>query len=214
MNVFILSFIGAVIILDKYAFGEFGISQPIISGTIFGAISGDISQGIFLGGLFQLVFLGGLPIGRDIPPDAQGAGIAGCGSYFLLKGLNSNGAALFGAVVLGLLAGILGGVLEIYTRRYNEKLYYQFMKTEDCLRVCHLLGILTAFFRGLVLLVPIFLFAKIIRLPQIFPEFARELLLVIAASLGMANGIYLFVRRSTIIYSIIGVLCALALLVF
>jgi mannose/fructose/N-acetylgalactosamine-specific phosphotransferase system component IIC len=34
MNVILLSLLGALIILDKYALGEFGISQPIITGTI------------------------------------------------------------------------------------------------------------------------------------------------------------------------------------
>lgn len=214
MSVVLISLIGAVIILDKYAFGEFGISQPVISGTIIGALFGDIYTGIFLGAIIQLIFLGGLPIGRDIPPDGQAAGIIGCGSYFLLRFGNSLEHTLFLATVLALLGGIVGGVMEMYTRRFNEKFFHHFLKRKNCLYVCHLAGLATAFLRGFCLFLPIFILASSIKIPALLPQLTKELLTIIGISIGLANGIYLFVKKTTIVYTILGALCGLALVVF
>ena len=208
MNYLILSLIGGFIILDKYAIGEFGFSQPLITGLIFGALFGRIPEGIFMGSIFQLIFIGWLPIGRDIPPDGQGAGMAACGFYFFLDRVSNHETALLAAVVLGLTASVIGGVLEIYIRRLNEKLYYQFMRNESCLYVCHLAGLGTAFLRGFVLLLPVFLLAQTIALPKLAIS-TREILLIVAVSFGVANGIQLFIKRNTIIYFIMGIACAL-----
>jgi mannose/fructose/N-acetylgalactosamine-specific phosphotransferase system component IIC len=208
-----MTLLGSLLILDKYAFGEFGISMPLVAGLIIGAIYGDIRQGVFLGGIFQLIFLGGLPIGRDIPPDSQGAGIVACGSYFLMRPGNTLEGAIFLAAFFGLVAGIVGGALEILVRRYNEKLYYQFMRRENRLALYHFLGLATAFFRGVVLFLPFFLLAGIITYPAVFSAYTKDLLAIVGVSMGLANAIYLFAKRRTVVYVLIGGLCALALFV-
>jgi len=208
-----MTLLGSALILDKYAFGEFGISMPVVAGLIIGAIYGDVRQGIFMGGIFQLIFLGGLPIGRDIPPDAQGAGIVACGSFFLMRSGNTLEGSVFLAAFFGLIAGIVGGALEIWVRRYNEKLYYQFMRRENRLMLYHFLGLLTAFIRGVVLFLPFFFFAGIMIHPAVFPAYTKDLLMIVGVSMGLANAVYLFVKRRTIIYVLIGGLCALALFV-
>ncbi len=145
MNFILLSVIGSVIILDKYAFGEFGISQPIIAGAIIGALFGDLQTGIFIGAMLQLIFLVGLPIGRDIPPDGQAAGVIGTGSYFLLRVANHAGHALCLALILALISAIIGGALETFVRRHNEKLYHLFMKKQKILYLYHFFGFIPAF---------------------------------------------------------------------
>lgn len=214
MNAILLSLLGAVIILDKYALGEFGISQPIITGTIIGAIFGDVWFGIFLGAMIQLVFLGGLPIGRDIPPDGQAAGIIGVACYFLLRSSNSMGHSLFVAAILALAGSIVGGALEIYTRRFNERLYHRFMHHEEALYMCHTAGLLTAFVRGLCLFIPLFVLSELLTVPGVFPQITKETLTIICISMGLANSFYLFVKKTTAVFLIIGGLCGLALVVF
>ena len=214
MNAVLLSLLGSVIILDKYALGEFGVSQPIITGTIIGAICGDVWFGIFLGAMVQLIFLGGLPIGRDVPPDGRAAGIITVTSYFLLRGNNTLGHSLFVAAVLGLVGGILGGVLEIYARRFNEKLYARFIHHEENLYICHTAGLLTAFGRGLCLFLPIFIFSKLFVIPGLFPQVHGQTMAIIGISLGLANSFYLFVKVKTTVYLLIGGICGLALVVF
>lgn len=208
-----MTLLGSLLILDKYAFGEFGISMPLVAGLVIGAIYGDIRHGIFLGGIFQLIFLGGLPIGRDIPPDSQGAGIVACGSFFLMRSGNTLEGSIFLAAFFGLAAGIVGGVLEIWVRRFNEKLYYQFMRRENRLALYHFLGLATAFSRGVALFLPFFFITSIITQPAVFPAYTKDLLTIIGVSMGLANAIYLFAKRRTMVYVLIGGLCALALFV-
>ncbi len=214
MNVILISILGSIVILDKYAFGEFGISQPIISGTIIGAVFGDIQTGIFLGAVLQLIFLGGLPIGRDIPPDGQAGGIIGCGVYFLSVMSNSPGHSLFLAAVFALLGAIVGGAMEIYTRHYNEKLYCRYREKEHSLYTFHFFGLATAFLRGFCIFLPLFAIVSVITVPATFPQMSRELLLIIGISMGFANAVYLFIKKSTILYVLLGGLCGLALIVF
>jgi len=209
-----LSVIGAVILLDKYAFGEFGISQPLVTGAIIGALFGDVKMGIFLGAMLQLIFLGGLPIGRDIPPDGQVAGIMCSGAFFLLRITNTSGHALLIALLFALLAAVIGGTLDIFTRHYNNKLFHMFLVRENQLSMYHLLGLVTAFIRGLCIFLPLFALASIIMVPVQFPRMSQDLFAIICMSMGLANAVYLFVKRSTAVYAIIGGLCGLVLIVF
>uniref|UniRef100_A0A7C6AFF7 PTS sugar transporter subunit IIC n=1 Tax=candidate division WOR-3 bacterium TaxID=2052148 RepID=A0A7C6AFF7_UNCW3 len=214
MMVISLTLLGALILLDKYAFGEFGISQPIVAGAIIGALCGDAKTGIFVGALFQMVFLANLPIGKDIPPDAQAAGIAGCGSYFLLKSSNQTEPNLMIVFLIGILVSILGSSLDIIVRRINEGLFYRFLRDHKKLYICHFAGVGTAFIRGLVLLLPLFFLVSIIRFPVSGAAFNKEFLLIIIVSLGIANGIYLYFKRQSFYFLVIGVICALAYFVF
>lgn len=205
--------LGAIILLDKFAFGEFGISQPIMIGTIFGAVFNDIQSGILVGAGLQLIFLGGLPIGRDIPPDGQGAGIVGCASFFMLRFAHPLGQSLLLALLFALVASICGGAMEIAARRFNEKLSRAFKKKFSCLTVYHLSGLISAFVRNVCIITPFILIASFIPLPAQFPQLSPLLFLIITTGIGVANALYLFLKRSTIPYIIIGGLCGLALLV-
>lgn len=209
MMIFWLSALGAIILLDKYAIGESGISQPIIAGTIIGALCGDIRTGIFIGALFQMIFLANLPIGRDVPPDAQAAGIAGAGSFFILKQINQVEPSFIIIILVGILASILGSALDISIRHINERLYYQFLRNQASLSFCHLSGTLTAFLRGIILFLPLFAIVGLLRFPLIKASVNKEILMLIVVGLCIANGIYLYGKKNSFIFFIIGVLCTL-----
>ncbi len=214
MIVILLTLLGALILLDKYAIGEFGIAQPIVAGTIIGAFCGDVRIGIFIGAMFQMIFLANLPIGKDVPPDAQAAGIAGCGSYFLLKNANQNEPNLMIILLIGILVSVMGNYLDIIVRRMNEVLFYRFLRDNKKLYICHFAGILTAFLRGIVLLLPIFALANLIRLSIPGTTFNKEFLYIVIVSLGIANGMYLYFKRQSFYFFVIGVICALVYFVF
>ena len=201
---------GAFILLDKYAFGEFGISQPLIAGTILGALFGNLDAGIFIGAMVQLIFLAGLPIGREIPPDGQSGGIIGVGSYLLLQSSNAPGHSLLVAILFALAGALIGGQFEIITRRFNEKMYRRFLKTGDHLARCHLIGIITALFRGLCVVLPFLVIAELITIPAALPTMSRSLLMTISIGVGCANGMYLFFKKSKLIYIAAGIICGLA----
>ena len=159
--------------------------------------------------MLQLIFLAGLPIGREIPPDGQSGGIIGVGSYILLRTSNAEGHALLVAVLFALAGALIGGQMEIVTRRFNEKMYRRFLKTGKHLVRCHLFGTLTAFVRGLCVMLPFFAIAYLITIPAALPTMSRSLLMTISISVGCANGLYLFFKKSKIIYIAVGVLCGL-----
>ncbi len=214
MGVVGLSLISSLITLDKYAFGEFGFSQPLVSGTIIGLICGDVQSGIFLGAIFQLAFLGGLPIGTEIPPDGPLAATVGCGTFFLLRRAHSLEQAFFLSFVFALLIGIIGGAFEIYARKFNEQLYKLFLKKERLIYLCHFAGLATAFLRSLLLILPVFLIARYLVMPSGFPGLSRNLFIVLGLSVGIAHGLYLFIKRTTFIYLVAGIICGLVLLAF
>ncbi|MEO0184813.1 MAG: PTS sugar transporter subunit IIC [candidate division WOR-3 bacterium] len=211
--ILLLTLFGALILLDKYAVGEFGISQPIIAGTIIGLLCGDLRTGIFIGALFQMIFLANLPIGRDVPPDAQAAGIVGCGSYFIIKQVNQAEPNLVIVFLIGMLGAVLGSALDTLVRKLNERLYYQFLRDKSCLFLCHFTGIFTSFLRGVILLLPIFVIVSVLRFDIITSSFSKEFLMIVMVALGIANGIYLFLRKQCFYFFVIGVLCALVFFV-
>lgn len=204
-----ISVLGAIILLDKYTIGEFGISQPIIAGMIIGAVCGDVRTGIFIGALFQMVFLANLPIGRDVPPDAQAAGIAGCGSYFILKQMSNAEPNFIIIFFIGILASILGSVLDIGVRRINEQLYYRFLRSKSSLSFYHLSGIFTSFLRGMIIFLPLFAIVNLMRFLLLTGPDNKEFIMIVVVALSIANGIYLYFRKTCFPFLIIGVLCAL-----
>ncbi len=208
-----LSLLGAFILLDKYAIGEFGVSQPIVSGTIIGALCGDISMGIYIGALLQLIFLANLPIGKDVPPDANGAGIAGCGSYFIMKGTGNAEPNLIVIFLVAMLAAIIGSLLDSFIRRMNEQFYYLYLRHRSNLLFYHFCGVGTSFLRGMVLLMPMFAVVSALNLPPFMDSLSKEFVTIIVVAFGVANGLYLFLRRNSYYYVIIGLLCTLAFFV-
>ncbi|MGQ9464816.1 MAG: PTS sugar transporter subunit IIC [bacterium] len=213
MTIIEFTLLGAILLLDKYAIGEFGISQPIIAGTIIGASCGDTHTGIFVGALFQMVFLANFSIGRDVPPDAQAGGIAGCSSYFILRKINQVEPNLIVVFFFGLLTAILGSVLDIYIRRINEQLYYHFLRNKSRLSFYHLSGIFTSFLRGIILFLPLFVIVNFLMFPAITTTINQEFLMIVVVSLCIANGIYLYSRKNCLFFLILGALCSLAFFV-
>jgi ABC-type sulfate transport system permease component len=89
-------------------------------------------------------------------------------------------------------------------------MYRHFLKSEDCLARCHLLGIVTSFVRCLCVVTPFFVISYLVTIPPMLPTMTRSLLMTISISVGCANGLYLFFKKSKIIYIAVGVLCGLA----
>lgn len=58
---------------DIYGWGQTAISRPVIAGTIMGAVLGNIEAGMLVGATVELIYLGSIPVGAAIPPDATSA---------------------------------------------------------------------------------------------------------------------------------------------
>ena len=69
--VFVVTFIAAI---DQFDFLE-SLYQPIVTGAVIGAILGDLNTGLVVGGTYQLMTIGNMPIGGAQPPNAVIGGI-------------------------------------------------------------------------------------------------------------------------------------------
>ncbi len=69
--VFIVSFIVAI---DQFDFLE-SLYQPIVTGAVIGAILGDLRTGLIVGGTYQLMTIGNMPVGGAQPPNPVIGGI-------------------------------------------------------------------------------------------------------------------------------------------
>lgn len=69
--IFLVTFVAAI---DQYSFLE-SLYQPIVMGPVVGAILGDLQTGLVVGGTYQLMTIGNMPVGGAQPPNAVIGGI-------------------------------------------------------------------------------------------------------------------------------------------
>ena len=63
-----------IIAIDEFDFLE-SLYQPIVSGAVIGAILGDLPTGLVVGGTYQLMTIGNMPVGGAQPPNAVIGGV-------------------------------------------------------------------------------------------------------------------------------------------
>lgn len=69
--VFLVTFVAAI---DQFSFLE-SLYQPLVTGLVIGLILGDVQTGLIVGGTYQLMTIGNMPIGGAQPPNAVVGGI-------------------------------------------------------------------------------------------------------------------------------------------
>lgn len=104
-QVLALSIFIALLILENYGYGYWMISRPIFAGPLIGLIMGDMQTGLLVGGSVELLYMGVIPVGGSVPPNAQIAGIMSTVFAIMNGGDASLGIAL--ALPIGLLAQLL-----------------------------------------------------------------------------------------------------------
>ncbi len=71
LGVLVVTFIVAI---DQFSFLE-SLYQPIVVGPVVGAILGNMEMGLVVGGTYQLITIGSMPVGGAQPPNAVIGGI-------------------------------------------------------------------------------------------------------------------------------------------
>ena len=102
--VFIVTFVAAI---DQFNFLE-SLYQPIVTGAVIGLILGDLNTGLLVGGTYQLMTIGNMPIGGAQPPNAVIGGIMAA-ILAIATGLEPNAAV--GLAIPFALLGQLGVTL-------------------------------------------------------------------------------------------------------
>lgn len=211
--VIVLCLLSGILIIDKYSFGEFGVSQPLISSSVLGFAAGDFAAGALLGVLLQPIWLIELPIGKKIPLDAQAAGISGAVAFFAVKmfGGVSVEIAAFTALIIAALSSIWGGWLDKLERVING---YLARRMEQATRLRHVVfihgaSINIAFLRGVVMagiaIGVSLVFIPVFRL-NIIPVISLNRLLAATLSVGLGGGLVLLARKKHLIPVAVGIL--------
>ncbi len=63
-----------IIAIDQFDFLE-SLYQPIVTGAVLGLILGDLKTGLLVGGTYQLMTIGNMPVGGAQPPNAVIGGV-------------------------------------------------------------------------------------------------------------------------------------------
>lgn len=113
--VFIVTFIVAI---DQFDFLE-SLYQPIVTGAVIGAILGDLQTGLIVGGTYQLMTIGNMPVGGAQPPNAVIGGIMAT-VFAISSGLEPTAAvglavpfALIGQYMVTLLFTVMSPVMSV-----------------------------------------------------------------------------------------------------
>lgn len=74
VQILLVGVVGFIAGIDQFSFLE-SLYQPIVVGPVVGAILGDMTLGLAVGGAYQLMAIGSMPIGGAQPPNAIIGGI-------------------------------------------------------------------------------------------------------------------------------------------
>ena len=107
------SFIAAI---DQFNLLE-SLYQPIVTGAVVGAILGDLQTGLIVGGTYQLIAIGNMPVGGAQPPNVVIGGIMAT-VFAVASGLEIEAAvglavpfALIGQYMVTLLFSIMSPIM-------------------------------------------------------------------------------------------------------
>lgn len=74
MEVVLLAIVTFIFAIDQFSLTEL-LYRPIIACPIIGAILGDIKTGLVVGGTYELMMVGNMPVGGAQPPNAVLGGV-------------------------------------------------------------------------------------------------------------------------------------------
>ena len=118
----LISLIGGLLSLDRRAVGQLMLAQPVVAIGLIGLVLGDLSTGIALGALVQLLFMASTQFGANVPPNELVAAlsIGGGALMFERQGGGSSDAVMFTVAILaGTPMATLGRSLEVSLERAN-----------------------------------------------------------------------------------------------
>ena len=146
--------IGGLLSMDVYGWGTLAaMGRPIVVGPVLGLFMGDFWTGLWVGATIEFMFLGVVPTGAAIPPDATMSALGATALAILMGGDRSAAIAL--AVPLGLLGQL--GQMAVWqlnafflhrADRYAEQLNLKGIES------MHYVGMFLFFLRGFI---PLFL---------------------------------------------------------
>lgn len=107
-----------IVAIDQFDLLEC-LYQPIVTGAVIGAILGDLQTGLIVGGTYQLMTIGNMPVGGAQPPNAVIGGIMAT-VFAISSGLDTTAAvglavpfALIGQYMVTLLFTVMSPLMSV-----------------------------------------------------------------------------------------------------
>ena len=126
--VFVWTFIVAI---DQFDLLE-SLYQPIVSGAVIGAILGDLPTGLVVGGTYQLMTIGNMPVGGAQPPNAVIGGVMAV-VFAIASGLDTTAAvglavpfALIGQYMVTLLFTVMSPMMSVADKMAETAQFFSF----------------------------------------------------------------------------------------
>ncbi|WP_374128914.1 PTS sugar transporter subunit IIC [Candidatus Endomicrobiellum agilis] len=121
-NIVFLAFIAALCTVDIIAFGQFMICRPIFCAPLIGFFMSDISTGLWIGMIAEMIWINAIPMGVAVPIDASPIGILS--TFWVCKYfMNSQEAAIWGLILAIPFAYLYRGI-DISGRNFNIKIMH------------------------------------------------------------------------------------------
>ena len=222
MQLLTLSLVGGLLALDTTAVLQILISQPLISCTILGWLSNEISFGLHVGLLLQLIWLSQLPVGAARIPAGNLGSITGVIMALHFKPVfpDYENVLILVAIIYAVSISYLGALLDARVRNWNSYFFKRAVGFVEQGKLSALgwINILALLFRFLVMSTLIFVGVQlgdfVFRLlieetPADIDYYARFLeMAVIGSGIGMTLDLYR-TRKSTF-FLLTGVVIGLA----
>jgi fructoselysine/glucoselysine PTS system EIID component len=95
------------------------LSRPLVLGPLVGLALGDMHQGIIIGAMLELIFMGNIKVGAAIPPDVITGGVLG--TAFTIMSGKGPAIALALAVPIAILTEMVLSALFVFRATFNKK---------------------------------------------------------------------------------------------
>jgi mannose/fructose/N-acetylgalactosamine-specific phosphotransferase system component IIC len=179
-KIILTALVAGILSVDRNAFGQFQLSRPMVSALIMGTVLGCPVEGAIVGLIYELLFLGSLPVGSFIPYHPLFPSLVSVLLIGMYEGPRPPIELIGLAVLFGMPTTFLDRAVNIQWRRSNERAFHRAMVylrlgRTDLLQLQHVLSALRAglyhggsFLLTGVALVP--LFNTILKSPHYLPE--------------------------------------------
>ncbi len=157
----VLILIAGIVAMDTTSGPQILISEPVVSCSILGILFGIPESGLMIGVLYQLLWLGYMPLGATRLADGNMAAFISTGALFTASGIfEFTGSVMDAAIIPSMLFAVcvayLGLHLTYRVRKLNGKRndkYRSHIEKGENLSVAgyHLLGIGTSVLRGILM---------------------------------------------------------------
>ncbi len=200
-DVILAALVGGLVSLDRTAFLQLMISQPLVAGTLVGFSLGDPVSGLTIGSVLQLLWIGDVPVGGSVPPNETAAAVIAT-SVSILGGREMGVISslsmplMIFSVLLSIPLAVICQKVDIFVRGYNRRFVLnadRLLEAEDYLHIGRenlkgLVSFFVASFLSILILLEVGLYLTMIIYPLIPGPFFKGLLIAfcLLVSLGIA----------------------------